>query len=299
MLIALVANPHSGGATEPGEIERALAADGARVRSTAIDALVSEPDAGLDAERVAAGVRELSADGRPDRVVVAGGDGSIGPVALLAAELGVPLAVVAAGTANDFARALKLPTDLAAACALARAPGARTRPAELATAGKRPFVNAASAGLSVLAAREAKPYKARLGALAYAVGALRAGATASPLPCRVVGDGEERFSGKVWQVVVGVTGAFGGGSEIGGTVAGDEQLDTAVIPAGSRAALAWRALGMRTGRLTAQSDVAHVRAAVVELELPPGTALNVDGEVCRRIPYRFALRPGGFEVVVP
>ena len=41
--------------------------------------------------------------------MVAGGDGSIAPVAAAAGAAGIPLAVVPAGTANDFAGRLGLP----------------------------------------------------------------------------------------------------------------------------------------------------------------------------------------------
>ena len=54
-----------------------------------------------------------------DRIAVAGGDGSIAPVAELAGRLGVPLAVIPTGTANDFARAHGLPLDVDAAARLA------------------------------------------------------------------------------------------------------------------------------------------------------------------------------------
>jgi diacylglycerol kinase family enzyme len=292
--LALIANPRSGTAPEPERLQALLAADGASVSCVPIEEIADEDgghllDGALDALRAA---------GPPDRIVVAGGDGSIGPAALCAATLGVPLAVIPVGTANDFARAKELPLELDPACALARDEGAATRQAELALADRRPFVNAASSGLSVVAARAADAHKSRLGPLAYAVGALRAGATASPLRCTVSCDGEEHFAGRAWQVVVGATGAFGGGSEIGGTDAGDGELDVAVIPAGSRLGLVRRAYGMRSGSLTAQDDVAHRRGAVVEVTLEGRPAFNVDGELCRCEPGRFALRPGGFEVVL-
>jgi len=297
--LALIANPHSGTAPAPERLEALLAQDGAEVHATAIDELTGAEGRGLDEEGLADAVRKLSAPGRPQRVVVAGGDGSIGPAALLAAEIGVPLAAIPVGTANDFARATGLPLDLRAAAALARSPRASTRHAELAFAGGRPFVNAASAGLSVVAADAAKPYKPRLGALAYAVGALRAGATASPLRCTIACDGAEVFAGGAWQVVVAATGAFGGGSEIGGTDPTDEQLDIAIVPAGSRLALVRRAYGMRTGKLTRQGDVAHHRGAVIEVQIAGRRgAFNVDGELCPCNPPRFDLRRGGFDLVV-
>jgi diacylglycerol kinase (ATP) len=292
--VALIANPHSGTAPEPDRLEALLAADGADVSYVAIDQIADKEggdlhDGALDALRAA---------GAPDRIVVAGGDGSIGPAALCAATLGVPLAVVAVGTANDFARAKGLPLDLEEACALARDAGARTAPAELALAGGRPFVNAAATGLSVVAARAARPHKSLLGPLAYAVGAVKAGVTASPLRCAVACDGDERFSGPAWQVVVGASGAFGGGSEIGGTRADDGLLDVAVVPAGSRLGLVRRAYGMRAGSLTEQTDVAHERGGTVDVEIAGHASFNVDGELCRCEPASFTLHPGGFEVVV-
>jgi diacylglycerol kinase (ATP) len=295
--IALVANPKSGTAPDPEHLVALLSADGAQVGVTAIQELAGEQD-GLDEEGLEAARRALSASGPPDRIVVAGGDGSIGLTALLAAELGVPLAVVPVGTANDFARALGIPLDLEEAAALAREADAPTRHAELALADRRPFVNAASTGLSVVAAREARPHKSRLGPLAYAVGAIKAAVTASPLRCSVRCDGRECHNGRAWQVVVGATGAFGGGSEIGGTRPDDGLLDVAIVPAGSRASLARRAWGMKRGRLTKQSDVEHHRGATIEVDVAGGRAtFNVDGEVCHCDPARFALRPGGFEVV--
>lgn len=298
--LALIANPRSGTAPDPERVEALLSAGGATVGVTAIEDLAGGgEDGGLDAAGLAAAGRLLTRDGAADRIVVAGGDGSVGLAALLAAELGVPLAVVAVGTANDFARALQLPRELEAACELARDPLAETRHAELALAGERPFVNAAATGLPVVAAREARPHKSRLGAFAYAVGALKAAATATPLRCQVRCDERTCFEGRAWQVVVGATGAFGGGSEMGVTAADDGSLDVAIVPTGSRAGLAWRAWGMRSGRLTRQSGVAHHRGATIEVHVEDRRAtFNVDGEVCTCEPARFTLRAGGFRVVV-
>lgn len=294
MRLALITNRRSGTAPDPAELAARLAADGAAVDYVPIEQ-IADPDCGaLEDGALAA----LQAEGAPDRIAVAGGDGSIGPAALCAARLGVPLAVIAVGTANDFARAKRLPLDdLEQACALARDVHARTRHAELGRAGERPFVNAAAAGLSVAAANAAKPHKSRLGPLAYAVGAIKAAVIATPLRCAVSCDRGVCFEGRIWQVVVGVTGAFGGGSEIGVTSAQDGQLDVAVVPAGSRTGLVRRAYGMRTGRLTEQSDVVHRRGATIDVAVAGHPTFNVDGETCRCEPARFTLHPGGFDVV--
>ena len=182
--VALVANERSGASNAALVAER-LRSFGAEVRSFDIDALE---------EAVAWGA---------DRVVVAGGDGSIAPVAAAAGAAETPLAVVPVGTANDFARRLELPDSLTAACRLA-VRGTVVRPLELGWMNdERPFVNVASAGLPAPAAQRASSWKDRLGPLAYAAGALSAGLSAKPLTCLVECDGRELLAGEAWQVKIG------------------------------------------------------------------------------------------------
>jgi diacylglycerol kinase (ATP) len=281
MRVGLVTNAASGGGTDDGRVAALLHAAGAEVAVHRF-----EPGDGAAAiDRAAA----AAAAERPDRLAVAGGDGSIGPVAAHAAAAGLPLAVIPTGTANDFARALDIPRDLDEACALA-AQETRERPVDLLRAGDRPFLNAASVGLSVIAAHHARPLKRPFGPFAYALGALRAGLTATPLHCRVTADGAEVHAGPAWQVIVAGTGAFGGGSELDAADPSDRLVDVAVLEAGPRRALARRAWGMRGGDLTAQPGVRHARGTVIELELPPGTPGNVDGEVCPVAPARVCAR---------
>ncbi|MDN5859814.1 MAG: hypothetical protein L0H84_14450 [Pseudonocardia sp.] len=279
MLLAVVVNSRSGGAGEPDRIVELLGRGGARVERLSLDELDGPlPDGAA-------------------RLVVAGGDGSIGVAARAAAGAGVPLAVVPTGTANDFARALDLPADIDAACALAADPAAATQHHEIGVLDGQPFVNAAAAGLSAVASSRAETFKSRLGALAYPLGAVMAGLTASPLRCRVRCDDAECFAGEAWQVVIGVTGAFGGGSGIGATSPDDAVFDVAVVAVGPRWQLLRRAVGMRRHSLTEQPGVGHHRGQVVEVELPAGTAFNVDGDLREALPARFTMLPGGVEVV--
>jgi diacylglycerol kinase family enzyme len=281
---ALIVNPGSGGGTDPA----ALAA-GLRERGVELTGVFAPQQA------------EQSGESGPERIVVAGGDGSVALAAAAAARLGVPLAVLAVGTANDFARARGLPRELEAALDLAADPRAATRHAELGRlASGCPFVNTASAGLASIAARHAVALKRRLGPLAYGVGAARAALQEQPIACAVRADGQPVFAGEAWQVIVGVTGAFGGGSSLGMADHDDGRLDVAVLPAGPRAALPRRGLGLRMGTITDQPDVAWARGAVIDLDLPPYTELNVDGEVIQAAePERATVQARAFELVVP
>lgn len=265
MRLLLIANHRSRRGAEPDRLAAELERAGAEL-------VGRQPIEGLDAG---------AADGA-ERVVVAGGDGSVAPAAVLARALDVPLAVLAVGTANDFARALDLPRDLQGAVALAVAPSPRLADCELGWIdGERPFVNVASAGLASIAARRARPHKARFGPLAYGYGALRAGLSAAPLELRVELDGVRLHSGPCWQVVVAVTGAFGAGSGIADTDAADGQLDVVLIPSGSRLGLFRRAWGLRTHSIAEQRGVVRARGRAVRLATLDGSPLelNVDGEI--------------------
>lgn len=282
-------------------------------------ALLANPESGTgDAERVAGLLRGAGAEvnshplsewraaarSGAERIVVAGGDGSLGSAAAAAAEAGVPLAVIPTGTANDFARRHDLPDELERACELA-VKGRRTVALELAHVGPRPFLNLASVGLSPAAAEEAAELKGQMGALAYPAGAVKAGATAEPVHCSVAGDGEELFDGEAWQISVASSGAFGGGAGLAADDT-DGRLDVVVIEAGGRAKLVKRAIGMTTRTLEEQKGVLSSRCESAELRLAGGDAtLNVDGEI---VPtdelaeagvIRFTVRAGAFELVVP
>ncbi len=283
MRIAFAANRASGGGLDPEPLAQAMRERGAEV------AVFGCQDDEL----------ERAAEWGPERVAVAGGDGTIGSAADLAGRLDVPLAVVPTGTANDFARAYGLPGDALAAAALA-AEGEETRPLELGRlADGRPFVNVASAGLASVAARNAQPLKPRLGPLAYGVGAVRAAARERPLPVTVRADDRTVFDGECWQLIVAVSGAFGGGSGVAEADPDDGRLDVVVIPAGSRAGLARRAYGLRRRTIAQQHDVPHEQGHVVEVTLPPGSEINVDGEIREGGLERVTVVPRGFRLVVP
>ena len=112
-------------------------------------------------------------------------------------------------------------------------------------------------------------------------------------------DGRTVFEGPCWQVIVAVSGAFGGGSGVGDADPDDGVLDVVVLPAGSRIGLGRRAWGLRTRRIAQQRDVPHERGTVIEVELPPGTEINVDGEIRRDGLQRATVEPRAFRLVVP
>jgi diacylglycerol kinase family enzyme len=278
--VALVANERSG-SNEATRCAERLRAYGAEVTS-------------FDVEDV-----EAAVEAGDDRVVVAGGDGSIAPVAAAAGAAGIPLAVVPAGTANDFARRLGLPDSLSAACRLA-VHGTILRPLELGWMNNtRPFVNVASVGLPAPAAERASGWKGRLGPLAYAAGALSAGLSAKPLTCLVLCDEErELLAGEAWQVTVAASGAFGAGAGVDEADPGDGALEVVAIEAGPRLGLVTLAYRLRRGRVTSHPRAFHARCEHAEVQVPDCTRFNVDGELVTEGDARFTAVKEAFRLVV-
>jgi diacylglycerol kinase family enzyme len=128
---------------------------------------------------------------------------------------------------------------------------------------------------------------------------VRAAATAHPLACTLRVDGGEAFSGDCWQVIVAVSGAFGGGSGVQEADPDDGVLDVVVIPGHSRIALARRAWGLRAHTIAGQRAVDHHRGRLVELTVPPGTELNVDGEIRTGGLDRVTVERAAFRLLVP
>jgi diacylglycerol kinase (ATP) len=277
--VALVANERSG-SSDPERCADCLRSFGVAVRRFDIEEIE---------EAVLSGV---------DRLVVAGGDGSIAPVAAAAGAAGIPVAVVPAGTANDFASRMELPEELSRACELA-ARGTTLRELELGWLNReRPFVNVASAGLPAPAAQRASSWKRMLGPLAYAFGAVSAGLSAKPLTCLVDCDGRELLAGEAWQVTVAASGAFGAGTVLEGADPSDGRLDVVGVEAGPRLGLIGLAYRLRSGGVADHPRAFQTRCTTAEVRVPDGTPFNVDGEVVPAGSARFTAQERAFQLVV-
>lgn len=91
-------------------------------------------------------VREAVEQGAK-RIVIAGGDGSIGTAAGLVVGSQCELAVVPAGTLNHFAKGIGIPVDVAEAVEVAS--GTFTTTADIGRVGDRVFLNTSSLGVYV------------------------------------------------------------------------------------------------------------------------------------------------------
>jgi diacylglycerol kinase (ATP) len=233
-----------------------------------------------------------------DRVVVAGGDGTLNLALQSLAGTGLPLAILPLGTANNLARTLGIPTSLSEACHLA-AHGAR-RAIDLGWVNGRYFFTTASLGLSVdITEALTHQTKRRWGVLAYAVAATRALASSRPFHADITWDGGSRHSRTI-QLVVGNGRYYGSALP----VAEDATIDDARLDLYSLEVRHWWELvalvpALRRGRQGEKQSVEALRASEFEIQTRTPLDINVDGEICTRTPAKLRVIPRALEVFAP
>lgn len=239
-------------------------------------------------------------------MVVGGGDGTVGAVAGLLADLAPDvrpvLGVVPLGTANDFARTLDLQPGLAPALA-ALATG-KVVDVDLGRANGAPFLNVASLGLSVGATAALHPVlKRRLGPLAYPIAALQAYRRHEPFDVRLEfpdGEREPLELSDLLQVAVGNGRHYGGGNTVAPDAGIDDaSLDVYAVRAGRLREHLSLARLLRNGTLVHHEHVQHVVTPALLLTSARPLPVNLDGEIAAASPVEFRVQRNAVEVVVP
>lgn len=243
------------------------------------------------------------------RVVVLGGDGSLHATVGALDALGTldagPVGVVPLGTGNDLARAIGIPLDPAEAARVALT-GVPRRLDLLRADDGSVVVNAVHAGIGAEAALRAGDHKGALGAAAYALGAVRAGARERGWRLRVTVDGETVHDGTepVIMVAVGLGSTIGGGAPVAPAASPSDGLaDVVVSAATGPLARVGYALALREGAHVQRDDVLVRRGREVTVEAVDADSAfrtNADGEV--RGPFTrctWVVEPAAWSVVAP
>ncbi len=268
----------------------------------------------LEDPRALGGLVRDAVRGGAKLVVVGGGDGTLSEAANVLAGTDVTLGILPLGTANDFARNLRIPKALDAACRTLVS--GRRRHIDLGRVNERYFINATSFGLTSAVTRRLTPdLKRRAGMLAYPVAAASEVISAEPFALTIETEVLHRTVDAL-QVVVG-NGRYHGGGRIIAPEArlNDHLLDFYVIteeatgpgvPEGTDREqlrrlwlLARVAMLLRRGRHLTHPNVFHLRTRKVRLDAMPPEELDIDGELFGTTPATFEVAPGALSVMVP
>lgn len=302
--IVLLVNPAAGGGRGRKLVNRAYAA-----LRTVGPVEIMESERPGDESRLAG----LAAHQRTRALVVLGGDGAVSHAArgLIAAHATIPLAVLSAGTGNDFVKSLRTPSHDYMAMSLRIGRGA-SRAIDAGSVNGASFVNSAGFGfdVDVLRTIQAAPSGRVLnGASLYTVTAVQQlfqykafNATLAPFCECADGAGRPASERSQWMTMVFAKGQwFGGAFRIAPAATLDNGLleivairDVAPL---SRAALFARALrGAHLGHTAVRSE----RSRQVSLTFDAAPFFQCDGELHQAHGATMVVRclPQAFRVIV-
>lgn len=271
--IAVLSNPFAGKGRARVAAEVAIAA--LRVAGAEVRAYSG------DSPRATAELAAYALSEGPAALVVVGGDGTLSGILDAVSAARVPIALVAAGTGNDFARALGLPRDDPAAAALLAVHGTR-RVIDVGevrtTTTVTPFLTIAALGFDAKVSERTNRLRWPRGVLRYYLALLIELVTLREMAFTVAIDQRPEISAAGTLIAVGNTESYGGGMPVCiGALPDDGMLDVVHVAPLSR----WRLLRLFPllvqGRHLSRAEVTSQRARSVTVAAP-GLVVHADGE---------------------
>lgn len=264
--------------------------------------LASRAGAGFVVSRNAADLgeqaRRAAADGI-ERLLVAGGDGTMHHTIQGLAGSSCALGVIPAGTGNDLAGTLKTPPDLDAA--VRRGLTGEIRRMDLIQVGQTLSASYLGVGFDSEVTRFANEVKILRGPLVYPYSVIHTLATFQPPTMRIVHD-EGIFEGRVMFTTLANLPRFGGGMRIAPQAEIDDGiLDLVIVKEISRRALLGVFPKVYNGRHVGHPAVLFVRTRRAEISIDRAMTLYGGGEPVRPMaagePVTAEVVPGALSVV--
>ena len=244
--------------------------------------LASRAGAGFVVSRSAADLKEQArraAEDGVERLLVAGGDGTMHHAIQGLANTLCALGVIPVGTGNDLSGTLKIPPDLDVAVQLGLT--GTIRPVDLIRVGETYSVSYVGVGFDSQATEFANQVKILRGPLVYPYSVIHTLATFVPPSMRIVHD-EGVFEGRVMFTNLANLPRFGGGMQIAPQAQIDDGvLDLVIVKEISRRALLAVFPKVYNGRHVGHPAVLFHRTRKVEITVDRTMTLYGGGEPMR------------------
>ncbi len=227
-----------------------------------------------------------------DTVIAGGGDGTLNEVVagLLKAPKGCALAVLPLGTANDFATGAGVPTgDVFKAMDVAL--HTQPQPIDIGSVEGRAFINVASGGVGAeITAVTSEESKRLLGGLAYFITGVASAGTIAPRRVKLHGPDFD-WTGDVIALTAANGTQAGGGFQVGPQAKLDDGLlDIMLIPDHPpNLMLSVLQELMEDQQTVKREHVIYRQLPWLEVEVPSGFQVNVDGEPFTGERFRFEI----------
>ncbi len=291
--VVVVANPTAG----RGKAGRRIGVAGSMLRELRVEHEVRVAGSAQEMESTCLDAAEQGAE----IVAVIGGDGTVSCAANGLLGTGAALAVLPAGTGDDFAGAIGARPFRAAVRLLADPKTAAVDAVRVRTgAVERHFVNIAGAGFDSEVTETANAMTVNLGGTGTYLAALVTTLVAvHARPATTSPSTASRSRVDAMLVVVGSGRSYGGGMKVlpDASVV-DGVLDVCIVEALSKGAFLRAFPKVFTGRHTTHPKVRMARATRVTIEANRGLQVYADGEHVGPLPASFEVMPGALPVVV-
>jgi len=297
MRFVLIVNPVSGPAKDERNINRVLAYFRKHGHSIEQRQTAGPGDASTIAHQ--------AAQEGFDTIIIAGGDGTINEALNGLIDSPVKLAILPWGTGNVFAQEMGFPSGLGRLCRVIRR-GASLR-LDLGTCNGRAFLLMAGSGLDAYSLKimELQGLKRQFGVFAYALSAVRAlfRYRFPELEARLP-NGQSIYGSFILVSNTSRYGSFFSFSPAANPI--DGKLNLFVLRQRSiwdTVLLAIRSLLVFAGTPRRWPGLMHPRKVrhVTDLEIhgPPGTVMQLDGDLADPLPVRIGILPQAVSIILP
>ena len=292
--IAVLSNPSAGKGRAAAAADAAIA----RLRSEGARVAAYAGSSALDTSRLAA---EALAK-KPSALVVVGGDGTLSGILQVATSQDVPIVFVAAGTGNDFARAVGLPRgDAGAAASLALYGVPRSVDVGEVRSGDevRLFLTVAALGFDAKVTDRTDRLRWPRGELRYYLALIIELVRLRPMNFRLSVDGGAPRDAPGTLIAIGNTASYGGGMPVcAGAQPDDGLLDVVQVGALGRMRLLRVFPRLLRGTHLTLPEVSHVRATQVSVT-EDDLVVYADGERVAVGECTIGVRRSALTVMVP
>jgi diacylglycerol kinase (ATP) len=257
----------------------------AKLRKAFASSLIVEFDPKMDIEKLVS---------PRAKIMVAGGDGSIGWVVRRLADTKHPLGILSMGTFNNFAKSLHLPTTVDAAIRVIK--NGKTHPITLGRLNGKIFLEAAAIGLfgETIAAGESAKDRA-FGAFAED---LKHVAEARPFTYELTGD--IRGSGSAMSLVFTNTTSIGSQMPVSDKTPVDPYLELSVHAGGSRTDIVKRVLARVVLSKHGEGGKGQVfKFRKLEVTTKPKVRIYADNAQLGRTPATITAELSALKVILP
>ena len=289
--ILLYYNPHSGSGVFKNNLDYIVE----RCQNAGYQLIPVRASKGIVIEDVFANIDQSGYS----RIIAAGGDGTINLCvnAMVRHDITLPLAILPAGTANDFAYYFELPSELEYQMDIAL--GDKTTSTDVGVVNNKCFVNVAAMGALIDVSQKTNPdLKNTIGVLAYYLKAVTEIPQIRALPVRLITPDEVYDEDIYFMVVMNGESAGGFRKLSPQSSMNDGKLDVIAFRKMPIVELAPLLFEVVHGRHPNNKNVLYFQTEKLRIESDADISTDIDGEHGEKLPLDFSVLDGRLSVFV-